>query len=187
MDYTERIKSDIRLRIRQLDYIQSKLRSIPRFSQFTDLKCFFHKLTDEKKKYEERLTPTGWAYLGSVPYTERLAESFLLNNRLRSFVYEVRYETLAVNYHDAFFGFYHPESFLLFGLSPGTVYNFGMMSGGIRDAGYSKFLTALHKDPSLITREREKVTAYIMRGIETSVFKRKGEKFPIDLTIPGGF
>ena len=187
MDNTELIKSDLRLRIRQIEHIMNKVRHIDRFGEFSDIKLFYYKLSDVKKEYESRFTPTGWAGISGIAGNDRLTRSVLTGYRFKSFVYEVRYESLAVNYDTRFFGFHHPEPFLLFGISSATVFNFGKISGGFQDEKYNKVLSDVHKDPSLILRERERVTAYLMRGCGTSVFKRNGESFPIDLTIPGGY
>ena len=187
MDYELLLKSDYRLRIRQLTYIREKLARIPRFREFSDMVMFYHKLNDEIKKYENYFTASGLYNLSNIAKSRTVSESVLLSNRFHTFVYEMRYESLAVNYHDAFFGFYHPEKFTLFGLPTSTVYNFGAITGGYRDADYDKMYAALRRDPDMILREREKVTKYIMRGCETSVFKRNGEPFPIDLTVPGGY
>ena len=188
MDYELLLKSDYRLRIRQLTHIREKLAHIPRFSEFSDMVMFYHKLNDEIKKYENYFTATGLYNLSNMAKSKTVSESVLLSNRFHTFVYEVRYESLAVKYHGAFFGFYHPEPFALFGLPVSTVYNFGAITGGFRDEDYDKMYSALRQNPdTMIMREREKVTKYIMRGCETSVFKRKGEPFPIDLTVPGGY
>lgn len=187
MDNTELIKSDIRLRIRQLEHIQHKVRHIDRYNEFSDIRLFDHRLEKAKKIYESRFTPTGWAGMSSIAGNERLTKSILSTYRLNAFIYEIRFESLATNYDSRFFGFYHPETFSIFGLSPRLVFNFGMITSDRRDPGYDKLMMALRDDPSLIQREREKITAYLYRGSETSVFKRKGERFPIDLTIPGGY
>ena len=187
MDNTELIKSDLRLRIRQIEHIRQKVQRIDRYREFPHIRLYADRLERVRKEYESRFTPAGWAGIASVALNDKLTRSILSTYRLNSFIYEVRFESMAVNYDSRFFGFYHPEPFTLFGLSTDTVFNFGMISGGYRDEGYGKLMIAVKEDPSIIQREREKVTAYLYRGFESTVSKRHGKPFPIDLTIPGGY
>ena len=187
MDNTELIKSDLRLRIKQIEHIRQKVKRINRYSEFAHIRLYANKLDEVRREYESRLTPTGWAGIASIAANDKLTKSILSTYRLNTFIYEVRYESMAVNYDTNFFGFYNPETFTLFGLSTDTVFNFGMISGGYRDEGYGKLMIAVKEDPSIIQREREKVTAYLYRGFESTVSKRRGNPFPIDLTVPGGY
>ena len=186
MDRAELMKEDLRKRITQIEYIRHKLQHISRFYEFPNLKLFDHKLEKVKKSFEDAFTPTGWYPYISITNNESLTNAILLGRRLEIFVYEVRFERLAIAYDSGFFGFYHPEPFKLFGLNEELVYNNGL-HGGVRIPAYDEVRLAIRRDPSLILREREKVTAYIYKGSETSVFRRNGGKFPIDLTIPGGY
>lgn len=181
----EKLRADIRKRIKQISCIMDKAQHITGYSQFPNVRLFYHKLEKRKKYFENALaTPGGWIPFDSISRTERLTDSILVGHRLEVFAFEIEYEQLALGYHRGFFGFYHPDPFLLFGISPGYVYNKGQ-SGGVTQ--YNEVRTAVGKDPSMILRERERITAYLKKGWETCASRRNGEPFPIDLTIPEGY
>lgn len=187
MDNASLLQSQIRLRIMQTEHIMSKVKGINRFSEFSNIRVFYHKLSDVRKQYMDRLTPTGWAGIQSITANDRLTKATLNAYRLYSLIYEVRYESLAVNYDSRFFGFYNPEPFLFFDIDPDIMFNLGVIPGGMRDKGYEGVLRAINLDPSIIPKEHERIASYLMRGYANSVAGRRGDKFPIDLTIPGGY
>ena len=187
MDTEELLKNDMRKRIKQINYIIRKTQLIPRYYSNTTLKLFLHRMDKRKKYYENALnTAGGWIPFNSISKSEHLTNSIIVGQRLEVFAFEVEFERLALRYHSGFFGFYHPESFKLFGINEQYVYDKGV-SNGVRIPAYDTVRSAIQNDPSLILREREKVTAYLKRGWETCVSKRQGENFPIDLTIPEGY
>lgn len=180
----ERIRADLRKRVKQIDYIMHKVQRISTYTQFANIRVFYHRLDKKKKYFENALTtPAGWIPFDSISRNERYTESALVGNRLEVFGFEIEFEQLAVNYDRGFFGFYHPDRFLLFGISPEYVFS----RGEYGKDDYAKVRSAIQKDPSLILRERERVTAYLKKGWESCASKRNGEKFPIDLTIPEGY
>lgn len=186
MDRVELMKLHLRKMITQIEYIRHKLQHISRFNEFSKMKLFDYELEKAKKYYENALSPSGWQPYISITNSEKLTNSIIVGHRLEIFAYEVRFERFAIRYENEFFGFYHPEPFNLFGISEELIYNKGI-NGGIRIKEYDDVRSAIQNDPSLILKEREKVTTYLYRGSETSVFRRNGGKFPIDLTIPGGY
>jgi len=188
MDRVELMRSHLRQMITKIEYIRHKLQHVSRFNEFTEMKLFDHHLEKTKKYYENALTtPSGWQSFDSITKSERLTNSILIGHRLEIFAFEVRFERLAVKYANEFYGFYHPEPFNLFGISEYLIYDKGIISKDVRSKEYDAVRSAIQKDPSLILKEREKVTAYLYRGCETAVFKKSGKSFPIDLTVPGGY
>lgn len=188
MDIAERVNADLRLRVEQLACIKDKVMHITRYSEFPEIRLFAHHLEETKKKYEGILAaPGSWLSYDAVLKNEKVRSSVLFGWRLDTFVYEVRYERMALRDHSRFFGFYNPDSFLLFGLPEHIVYGKGYYNGA-QNKEYFEVLKKLQKDPSLILAEREKVTAYLRRGCDTPLFRSKGLSFPpIDLTVPGGY
>lgn len=185
MDRAEILKSDMRKRIKQIEHIMYKLQCISGFRSNTTVSLFHHKLEEKRKHFKNALsTPQGWMSYESISKSDSLTNSILVGNRLEIFALEIYYEELAIRYHNAFFGFYNPEPFKLFGTFPDYIYYKGK-SGGLKQ--YNEIRTAVQNDPSLILKEREKITAYLKKGWEYCVSKRKGEPFPIDLTIPEGY
>lgn len=180
----EKLRADLRKRVKQIDYIMQKVTRISTYSQFATLKVFYNRLEKKKKYFENALTtPAGWVSFESISKNERYTESLLVGNRLEVFGFEIEYEQFAIHYDKGFFGFYHPDRFLLFGIPPEYVFS----RGEYGKDDYARVRSAVQNDPSLILREREKVTAYLKKGWESCPSKRRGEEFPIDLTIPEGY
>lgn len=187
MDNVELMKADLRKRVEQIEYIRQKVGRISGRGEFSTIRLFEHKLETVRKRYEAALTPAGWqSSYASITKSDRLTQSLIVGRRLEVFTFEVNFELMAIRYDSGFFGFWHPDRFNLFGLDFELVYNQGS-SGGVRVPRYDAVRSAIQEDPSMIPRERERVTEYIMRGCQTCVFKRNGESFPIDLTIPYGY
>ncbi|MBO7293115.1 MAG: hypothetical protein J6V07_04190 [Clostridia bacterium] len=188
MDIAEKIFADLRLRIRQLAHIGDKVKRITRYAEFPEIRLFARHLEDTKKKYEGILAvPGSWLSYDAVLKNERVRSSVLFGWRLDTFVYEVRYERMALRDHGTFFGFYNPDPFLIFGLPEHIVYGKGYYNGA-QSKEYFAVLKKLQENPSLIPAEREKVTAYLRRGCDTPLFRGRGLAFPpIDLTVPGGY
>ena len=188
MDVAEKINADLRLRIRQVAHIRDKVRRITRYSEFPEIRLFAHRLAEVKEEYEKILAvPYSWLSYEAVLKNEKIRSSVLFGWRLDTFVYEVRYERMALRDHGLFFGFYNPDSFLLFGLPEDIVYSKGYYNGA-RNEEYFAVRKRLQEDPSLLLAEREKVTDYLRRGCDTPLFRSRGLSFPpIDLTVPGGY
>ena len=187
MDRVELMKQNLRKWVKQIDYIRNKLQRISGFVHSNSMRLFDNHLKKTRDHFESALTtPEGWQSYASITKSERLTNSIIIGYRLEVFTLEVRFEFLAIRHENAFFGFYNPEAFKLFGLTPELVYDKGL-SGGGKIPAYDAVRSAIQNDPSLILREREKVTEYINKGCQTSVFKRTGDPFPIDLTIPEGY
>ena len=188
MTNEERLKADISLRIRQLEYIKDKVKRINRYSEFTDIRLFAYKLEDIIKGYKGALSSdAAWYRYKSIAENDKVTDSVLFNMRLDTFVYEVYYEVLAVNYNHDFFGFYHPNSFNLFGITTELMMSKGMYNGN-RVPEYVDVIRKIKENPTLaISRERTKVTEYIKKGYETTVAKRAGKPLPLDMSVPGGY
>ncbi len=187
MTRAERLKDDLNKRIAQINHIRLKVQRLNSFASSSTLRAFENRLKKRQEYFEDAYRGgPNWISYQSLSNSEELTTSIIVGQRLEIFTLEVEFERFAITYSTEFFGFYSPEPFKLFGLEPDLVFNKGY-SGGYYVDSYGRVRDAINKNPSLILKEREKVTEYLIRGSETCVYKRQGKPFPIDLTVPYGY
>ena len=187
MTTTEKLKNDLCVRIEQLKHIRHKVQHLNGFSSSSTLKVFDNRLKKRQDYFQNAYDGgANWNSYRSISSSEDLTHSIIVGQRLEIFALEVEFEMFALKCSREFFGFYNPDRFMLFGLSPELVYNKGY-SGGYYVDSYARVRDEINKDPSLILKEREKVTQYLIRGSETCAYKKQGKPFPIDLTVPYGY
>lgn len=187
MTRAERLKNDLYIRIAQIKHIRSKVQRLSGFASSSTLRVFDNRLKRRQDYFQNAYDGlANWNSYQSISNSEELTHSIIVGQRLEIFALEVEFEMFALKCNWEFFGFYNPDRFMLFGLHPDLVYNKGY-SGSYYVDSYGRVRDEINKNPYLISKEREKVTAYLMKGCEYCSFKKQGKPFPIDLSIPYGY